>query len=137
MNRGYNGVARHSEFILDPGRGRKNHPKYIFTQQQVEREVAARAGGVRPNDPRITDLHCLICYAAEGAGADDLIAYAEHAAAEGGWGIFTFHGVGGDHLAVDAEAFDALTRHLARQRHRLWTATLIEVADHVRAGRHV
>ena len=36
-----------------------------------------------------------------------------------------------------AEAFDALTRHLARQRHRLWTATLIEVADHVRAGRHV
>ena len=43
----------------------------------------------------------------------------------------------GDHLAVDADAFDALTRHLARQRHRLWTATLIEVADHVRAGRHV
>jgi len=111
--------------------------RHSYVPVVAARFRAARASGERPNDPRITDLHCLMSYAAEGAGADNLIAYAEHAAAEGGWAVFTFHGVGGDHLAVDAEAFDALTRHLARQRHRLWTATLIEVADHVRAGRHV
>ena len=101
----------------------------------AERFRAARAGGERPNNPEVTDLHALMSFAAEGAGAEQLIGYAESAAASGGWAVFTFHGVGGDHLSVDTEAFGALTGYLDAQRDRLWTATLIEVADHVRAWR--
>lgn len=109
--------------------------RHSYVPVVAERFRAARAGGEQPNDPRVTDLHCLMSYAAEGAGADDLIAYAERAADDGGWAIFTFHGVGGDHLSVDAQAFGALTRYLSGQRNRLWTATLIEVADRVHARR--
>jgi hypothetical protein len=43
--------------------------------------------------------------------------------------------VGGDHLSVTADAFAELTRYLAVERDRLWTATLIDVADHVHAWR--
>ena len=96
---------------------------------------AARAGGERPNNPDVTDLHCLMSYAAEGADVTDLIAYAEQAVETGAWAIFTFHGVGGDHLAVEAEAFSGLIRHLDQQRQRLWTAPLIDVADQIHAWR--
>ncbi|HCL30857.1 MAG TPA: hypothetical protein DIC52_20795 [Candidatus Latescibacteria bacterium] len=102
----------------------------------AERFRAARAGGERPNDPSITDLHCLMSYAAEGADADDLIGYAQTAAQDGAWAIYTFHGVGGDHLSVQAEAFSDLTRYLVDQRHRFWTASIIDVADHVHARRN-
>jgi hypothetical protein len=102
----------------------------------AERFRAARAGGERPNDPQVSDLHCLMSYAAEEADADALIAYVEQAAESGAWGIFTFHGVGGDHLAVEAAAFGKLTEYLARSRDRLWTATLIDVADHVQQIRN-
>lgn len=101
----------------------------------AQRFRAARAGGERPNDPHVADLHCLMSYAAEGADAADLIAYAKQAAESSAWAIFTFHGVGGDHLSVTADAFAELTRYLAVERDRLWTATLIDVADHVHAWR--
>ncbi|MGA1627120.1 MAG: hypothetical protein ACO4AJ_16090, partial [Prochlorothrix sp.] len=79
--------------------------------------------------PAVADLHCLMSFAAEESDAERLIAYAEAAVETGGWAVFTFHGVGGDHLAVTSEAFGALTKHLAAQAERLWTAPLIEVAD--------
>jgi peptidoglycan/xylan/chitin deacetylase (PgdA/CDA1 family) len=96
---------------------------------------AARAGGERPNDPRLTDLHHLMSFAAEGSDADALIAYAETAWETQSWAVFTFHGVGGDHLSVTDEAFGALVDHLAGHRDRLWTDTVIAVADRVSAWR--
>lgn len=101
----------------------------------AERFRAARAGGERPNNPLVTDLHCLMSFAAEESSAERLIGYAESAADSGAWAIFTFHGVGGDHLAVSNEAFSQLVDHLAAHRKWLWTAPLIEVADHVHEAR--
>ncbi len=116
--------------FVGAGPGRKSYVPVV-----AERFRAARAGGERPNDPRVTDLHCLMSFAAEGAEARELIAYAELASNTGAWAIFTFHGVGGDHLAVTTDAFDGLIHHLAERRERLWTAPLIDVADRVNAWR--
>lgn len=116
--------------FVGAGRGRKSYVPVV-----AQRFRAARAGGERPNDPGVTDLHCLMSLAAENTTAEELIAYAESAAASGSWAIFTFHGVGGDHLQVEADAFGALVQHLAAERHRLWTAPLIEVADQISSWR--
>lgn len=104
----------------------------------AERFRAARAGGERPNDPAVTDLHCLMSLAAEDLSANALIQYVETAVDSGSWAIFTFHGVGGDHLSVEADAFSALVQYLAEARDRVCTAPLIDVADQVgrwRGGR--
>jgi peptidoglycan/xylan/chitin deacetylase (PgdA/CDA1 family) len=116
--------------FVGAGAGRRSYVPVV-----AERFRAGRGGGERPNAPAVADLHCLMSFAAEESDAERLIAYAEAAVETGGWAVFTFHGVGGDHLAVTSEAFGALTKHLAAQAERLWTAPLIEVADRLRSWR--
>jgi len=65
--------------------------------------------------------------------ADQLIERAEGAVAAGDWGIFCFHGIGGEHFPISTEAFEGLVRHLAENRHRIWTDTVLAIADHVAA----
>jgi peptidoglycan/xylan/chitin deacetylase (PgdA/CDA1 family) len=62
-----------------------------------------------------------------------LIAVVEQAAARGTMALLTFHGVGGDHLAVSREAHDELLAHLAAHRHIYWTDTFIAIMRYVRA----
>jgi hypothetical protein len=64
-----------------------------------------------------------------------LIARAEAAVQAGDWGIFCFHGIGGDHITIDRDAFEGLVQHLARNRDRIWTDTVLAVADHVAGSR--
>ena len=108
------------------GRDRRSYVPLV-----ADRFIAGRGGGERPNNPWVTDLACLMSFPAEDTDAEGLIAYAEGAAETGGWAIFTFHGVGGDHLSVTTDAFGALVDHLAAQRQRLWTATVHDVAAEV------
>lgn len=63
------------------------------------------------------------------AGAAELIAVAERAAAIGGLASFIFHGVGGDHLAVSAQAHEALLAHLAAHPARFRVDSLIRLAS--------
>jgi predicted esterase len=64
-----------------------------------------------------------------------LVALVERAVTEGGWLVLLFHGVGGDHLAVDGDAHAALIEHLARRRDQVWTESFGGVAAHVRQQR--
>ena len=57
------------------------------------------------------------------ASGDELIALVEEAGRRGTMVNFTFHGIGGDHLAVGNAAHEALLAHLARHRDRYWTDT--------------
>lgn len=57
------------------------------------------------------------------AGGDELIALVEEAGRRGTMVNFTFHGIGGDHLAVGNAAHEQLLEHLARHRDRYWTDT--------------
>lgn len=93
---------------------------------------AARGGGERPNHPERCELEYLWAWALENHSAEQMIRYVEDAAAQGRWAVFCFHGVGGDHIRVEADAFEGLLRHLAEHRNRLWTDTLVNVALRVR-----
>jgi hypothetical protein len=46
---------------------------------------------------------------------------------------FTFHGVGGDYLAVSKEAHEELLRYLAANRALYWTDSFVAIMRHVRA----
>ena len=48
---------------------------------------------------------------------------------------FTFHGIGGDHLQVSAEAHAELLAYLDRHRDRYWTAPFVDIMRWVRAAR--
>jgi peptidoglycan-N-acetylglucosamine deacetylase len=97
--------------------------------------LAARARGEAANHPVHADLHALWSWPCERMSAAEMIGLVESCAAEGRWGILTFHGVGEGHLAVGETDFQALCAHLARNRERLWTAPVIDIAQAVRAWR--
>jgi peptidoglycan/xylan/chitin deacetylase (PgdA/CDA1 family) len=67
---------------------------------------------------------------AEVTGAQ-MIAWVEQVRASGGLGIIVFHGVGGDHLAVSAEAHQELVTYLKAHEREIWTTTFTEALDHV------
>ncbi len=82
-----------------------------------------------------TDIHDLdrMKLPSRGFPADatgrDLIAFAEAAVAGGGMAVFLFHGVGGEHLPVSAEAHAELLAWLAARRDTVWTTTLSDAFD--------
>ena len=91
-------------------------------------------GGVVP------DMHTLDPYAVGVDVATDisgaqLIALVQRAAATGTMVNITFHGVGGDYLAVSHEAHDALLQYLASHRNIYWTDTFVRIMQYVKAQR--
>lgn len=66
---------------------------------------------------------------------DALIARVEEAARRGTMAGFTFHGIGGDYLAVSSEAHEALLRHLAAHPDVYWVAPFVDIMRHVAATR--
>lgn len=93
--------------------------------------VGGRAGGELANDPRFCDLHHLSSWAVERRPGSALIGLAEQAAAQGRWGILTFHGISEGHLPVADPDFAELLDHLARRQDAIWTAPVAEVATYV------
>jgi len=66
-----------------------------------------------------------------GSSGAELIAFVEQAGKQGTMVNFTFHGVGGDHLAVSREAHQQLLDYLAANP-QYWTATFIDIMQHVK-----
>ncbi len=88
----------------------------------------------------VTDMQALDPYAVgvevvSDMSGDQLIALVQRAAAKGTMVNITFHGVGGDHLAVSREAHDALLRYLAKHRTVYWTDTFLRIMQYVKAQR--
>lgn len=69
-----------------------------------------------------------------GRGFPELLAMAQPALHDGQWGVFTFHGVGGEYLSVSAEAFDELGAYLARHP-EIWTATFGDVVRYIQESK--
>lgn len=66
---------------------------------------------------------------------EQLIALVQRAAEAGTMVNITFHGVGGDYLAVSREAHDALLQYLASHRHIYWTDSFVHIMQYVKAQR--
>mgnify|MGYP001037873804 CR=1 FL=1 len=108
------------------GRSRRSYVPLV-----ADRFRAARGGGERPNDPLLVDLSYLSAESVEGQPAERMISYIERGVAEGRWAILCMHGIGGEHLSIEVDAFERVVQHLHRNRQRIWTGTVIEVADHI------
>lgn len=80
------------------------------------------AGAVVP-DMGSLDRMAVPVIAPNGTSGAELIALVEAAGRRGTMVNFTFHGIGGDHLAVSTDAHDALLAFLAAHRDIYWTAT--------------
>jgi len=51
---------------------------------------------------------------------------------EGGrWGVFCFHGIGGDHSSVATEALDGLARYLKKREDEIWVDTVYHVGRYL------
>jgi hypothetical protein len=88
----------------------------------------------------VSDMNTLDPYAVGVEVASDisgaqLIALVQRAAAAGTMVNITFHGVGGDYLAVSREAHEALLQYLASRRDIYWTDTFVRIMQYVKAQR--
>ena len=99
--------------------------------------TVARGVGESANDPRICDLHCLSSWMVQHLSGEELVAMLEPALAAGHWAIFCFHGIGGDHIPVDAAAFEHLVRYLAQRRESVWTDTVQRIGEYVAKRQHL
>ncbi|MEI9937789.1 MAG: polysaccharide deacetylase family protein [Pseudomonadota bacterium] len=101
----------------------------------VEKQfLAARGVAPRVADPTRVSLS-EVPSAMGNTSAADLTSWVDRALASGGWVVFTFHGVGGDHLAVSAEAHEALLSYLEQHASSVWTERFGTIAEYVRASR--
>lgn len=88
-------------------------------------------GAVTP-DMRALDLHAVAVEAPSGVTGAHLIARVKEAAAKGTMANFTFHGIGGDYLAVSNEAHEELLEYLAAHPDVYWVDTFLAIMKHVK-----
>lgn len=80
-------------------------------------------GGAIVPDMRTLDPAAVPVTAPVDASGDALIALVEEAGRRGTMVNFTFHGIGGDHLSISAQAHEQLLAFLAGNRDLYWTDT--------------
>jgi peptidoglycan/xylan/chitin deacetylase (PgdA/CDA1 family) len=117
-----------------PGAQRVNQALYL--RYVAEHFFAARnygwSGTVAPDALSVLtvpDLGLTV-----GRGFPELLAMAQPALRDGQWGVFSFHGIGGEYLLVTAEAFDELAAYLARHP-EIWTATFGDVVRYIQESK--
>ena len=95
--------------------------------------VAMKAGdgGVLP-DMLKQDVYAVGVTAPSEVTGAQLIALVQQAQAHGTMINFTFHGIGGDYLAVSRKAHEELLAYLAAHRKQVWTDTFLHIMDHVK-----
>lgn len=93
--------------------------------------IKAGEGGVVA-DMRALDPFAVGVTAPADATGAELIALVEQARASGTMINFTFHGIGGDHLAVSTQAHEELLAYLAAHRQQVWTDTFLNIMVHVK-----
>jgi peptidoglycan/xylan/chitin deacetylase (PgdA/CDA1 family) len=128
------GAPEPYSFAYPCGETRIGTPPKSYAPLVSELFAAARGVEARVADPVHDSLHLVPAHDGAKSGRE-LIELVEEAEAAGGWLVFLFHGVGGDHMAVTLDAHGALLEHLARRGDALWTERFARVAAHVRAER--
>lgn len=108
------------------GSNRQSYVPVVAKHFQVARGIGESA-----NDPRVCDLHCLSSWMVSGLTAEALVAMLEPAVKAGHWAIFCFHGIGGDHIRTEREAFETLVGYLAERQTSIWTGTVQSIGSFV------
>lgn len=92
--------------------------------------VAYRAAApALTTDTAQLDPYAMPAYFVEGWSGEQLIALVEKAAEQGALVSLLFHGVGAEHLSVTKQAHDQLLDHLAKNKHRFWTDSMVNIME--------
>lgn len=102
-----------------------------YVPSVARRFVVARGVGNTDNDPRTCDLHMVHSWLVTGVSADAMIALIQPTVEAGRWGIFCFHGIGGDHASVATEALEGLVRYLKEREDEIWVDTVYAVGSYL------
>jgi peptidoglycan/xylan/chitin deacetylase (PgdA/CDA1 family) len=95
---------------------------YVDTLRNLFLGIKVGSGAAIP-DMWALDRAAVPVFVPVGMSGEQLIALVDEAQRLGTMINFTFHGVGGDHLAISNEAHETLLAHLAAHRDTLWTDT--------------
>lgn len=93
--------------------------------------IKSGIGDVIPNMHRL-DPYSVPVVVPTGVTGKQLIEWVDAAAAQGTMINFTFHGIGGDQLAVSHAAHEELLTYLAAHRDRFWTDTFVAIMKYVK-----
>jgi sialate O-acetylesterase len=112
-----------------PGDEAKNAALYL--RYVSEHSFGARGVGPGAEDPDEMNVLAINALGATaGQGFVALRDLAEPAIQGHNWGVYCFHGVGGDWLSITPEALDGLTAYL-EQHPEIWTATFGDVLRYI------
>lgn len=107
-------------------------PAYTSYEPEVARRfVAARGVAWAINDPLRCNLHNLGSWVVQNITAEQMISLVRETAEAGGWGIFCFHGIGGEHLPVSVEALEGLARYLRDHQDQIWIDTVVAIGTYL------
>ena len=87
------------------------------------------------NHPASCDLHYLWSWRCEQLTGAHMVGFAEEGTAKGTWEIFVFHGIDDGPLNTAARHLERLLVYLDRNRDRIWTAPVRDVATRIRDWR--
>jgi sialate O-acetylesterase len=80
------------------------------------------------------DLYNIDSYMINGESSGKLVELVRKAMETNSLLVFLFHGVGGEHsLNVSLDAHRELVRFLKQNEDKIWTTTLVDVAEHIRS----
>ena len=104
----------------------------LYLGMVAEYYFAARAdnAGMPVNPPELNPLTANRLSRAVGVAGPGLIAMMQPIYQNHQWGVYTFHGIGGDGLATTSEAFDTLARYLEQHR-EIWCATFGDAVRYI------
>jgi sialate O-acetylesterase len=86
------------------------------------------------NEVKLMDVDC---YGINGETGEQMIELVKKAQKSGSLLVFLFHGVGGEHgLNVSLPAHCELLNYLKQNEKEIWTATMLDVAEHIKAIRN-
>jgi hypothetical protein len=114
------------------GRGRS---RASYAPLIAKHFLAGRGGGEYgiANHPGVTDLSCLWGLATERMSGFEMIGLVEELTFKGRWVVLVFHEINGSYLTVGNHDFCMLLDYLEREKDRIWTAPVVEVARKVAA----
>ncbi len=95
--------------------------------------LAGRARGEYgfANHPGVVDLSCVWGLATERMSGFEMIGLVEELTFKGLWVVLAFHEIDGRRLTVGSHDFCMLLDYLEREKDRIWTAPIVEVAKKI------
>ncbi|MCW4456600.1 polysaccharide deacetylase family protein [Flavobacterium sp. MXW15] len=122
---------RERTFTVPCGEAMAGGEDYVDAVKDAFVAIKRGEGAVTP-DMRTLDPHAVTVGAPVEASGRQLIAQVEEAARRGTMVNFTFHGIGGDYLAVSNQAHEELLAYLAAHRDVYWVETFVTLMKYVR-----